>query len=108
MGGSLVSKLVKPTKIFCSRPPYQSGFGQVVPSKTKADIGTATAGVLREADPTVGQELRRLDSPDRIFDQLAEFASLLVRDRGTKVLNLYQPLADEDHLGHLGDAGDQE
>jgi hypothetical protein len=79
-GPLLVSKLVKPTKIFCSWPPYQGGFGQILTSETKTDIRTAAAGVLRETNPTVRQELSRLDSPDRIFDQLAEFAPLLVRE----------------------------
>jgi hypothetical protein len=52
------------------------------------------------------EELGRFDSSDRVFDQVAELAPLLVRDRGTKVLDLNQPFADEYDLSDFGDAGD--
>ena len=51
----------------------------------------------------MGQELRRLDSSDRVFHQAAEFLALLVGDGGSQVLNLDQPLADENHLSDFGD-----
>src|SRR5438445_8771564 len=98
-------KLVKPIKLFCSWPPDESGLDQFLASETKPDIRTAAAGVLREADAAVGQELSRLDLPDGGFDQLPELAPLLIRDRGVQVLNLDQPLAHENNLGDFGDAG---
>src|SRR6202162_2365506 len=64
MGGILVRKLVKQTKVFCSWAPYQRRFGQVRPSQTETNVGTAGAGVLGKANDTVGQELGRFDSPD--------------------------------------------
>src|SRR3989449_4782525 len=90
MGGFSVRKLVKPTKLFGSRPPHQSGLDQILPSQTEANIRTTAAGVLRETDATMGQELGGFDPPDGVFDQLAEFAALVVRDRGTQVLDLNQ------------------
>src|SRR2546427_5006705 len=104
MGGILVRKLVKPTKGFCSWPPHQSGLDQILPSQTKPDIRAAAAGVLRETDSAVGQELGGLDPPDRFFDQLAELLALVVRDRRLQVLDLDQALADEDHHGRMRDA----
>src|SRR5882762_6230726 len=41
MGGVLVNKLVKQTKVFCSWAPHQCRFGQVRPSQTETDVGTA-------------------------------------------------------------------
>jgi len=46
----------------------------------------------------VGQKLGRLDSPDRVFNDLAEFLASFVRDGGLKILNLDQPFADEYNL----------
>jgi hypothetical protein len=43
MGGILVRKLVKPTKVVCSWAPHQRRFGQVRPSQTKPDVGAAGA-----------------------------------------------------------------
>src|SRR5207253_1016144 len=99
IGGSLVIKLVKPIKAFCSWSPDESGLDQLLASETKPDIGTAAARVLRETDAAVGQELGGLDLLDGGFNQLAEFAALVVTDGGTQVLNLDQPLAHEHHLG---------
>jgi hypothetical protein len=50
----------------------------------------------------VGQELRGLDPLDSILDQPAELLALLVGDGGSQVLNLGQPLTDEDDLSHFG------
>jgi len=103
MGGVLVIKLVKPTKVL-SRSPDYAFLHQFLPSQTEADVGTAGAGVLGKADATVPQKLGGLDPPDGVFDELAEFLALLVGDRGVQVLNLDQSLADEDHLGDFGNA----
>src|ERR1700739_1070140 len=98
MGGFLVIKLVKPTKVFCSWPPHQSGFGHVLPSETQPHVRAAAAGVLREANAAVGEELGRFDPADGACRQLAEFPTLLVGDSSSKVLHLDQPLANEHHL----------
>src|SRR5437870_12579089 len=64
IGGSLIIKLVKPIKIFSSRPPDKSGLDQLLTSETKPDIRATAARVLGETDAAVRQELRRLDLPD--------------------------------------------
>src|SRR6266436_6047091 len=61
IGGILVCKLVKPTKVVCSWTSYERSFGQVRSSQTEPDVGTAGAGVLGKADAAVGQELGRFD-----------------------------------------------
>src|SRR5438132_1681363 len=106
IGGFLVMKLVKPSKIFCSWPPDESGFDQLLPSEAKPDIGAAGAWVLGETDAAVRQELGRLDLLDGRLDQLTEFAALLIVDGGTQVLNLDQALAHENHLSDFGNSGD--
>src|SRR6266478_1929444 len=106
MGGILVCKLVKPTKVFCSRAPHQRRFGQILSPQTEPDVGTTGAGVLGKADATVGQKLGGFDPSDRVLDQSPEFFALVVVDRGPEVLNLDQPLADENHLSHVGNTCD--
>src|SRR5882724_10215947 len=101
MGGLLVRKLVKHTKIFSSWAPHQPRFSQILPPQTQANVGTAGAGVLREADAAVGQKLGRFDPPDRILDEMTEFLTLFIADDSLEVLNLNQSLADKDYLGHL-------
>src|SRR6202162_878765 len=64
MGGVLVIKLVKQTKVLCSWTPHQRRFGQVRPSQTETNVGTAGAGVLGKANATVRQELSRFDPAD--------------------------------------------
>ena len=86
--------------------PHQSGFSQILPSQAEPDVGAAAARILRESNTTVRQELSGLDPPDRIFDQLAEFVTLLVGNLCMQVLHFDQPLADEDDLGHFRDASD--
>ena len=66
MGGFSVCKLVKPIKTVCSWTPNQNGVDHLLLSKTKSYVGTAAARVLREADAAMGQELRGLDSLDRV------------------------------------------
>jgi len=51
----------------------------------------------------VRQELGGLDSRDRVFCQLAEFTALFVGYGGAEVLNLNQPLANENDLGDFRD-----
>ena len=52
------------------------------------------------------QEVRRLDSTDRVFDQVAKLLALFLGDGGAQVLNLDQALADENDLGDFRDACD--
>jgi hypothetical protein len=82
MGGFLVSKLVKPTKIFCSGTSDETGVDRLLVSKAKPDIRAVAARILRESDPAVRQEVGGLDPPNRIFRQLAELATLFVGDCG--------------------------
>src|SRR5882724_13070764 len=98
MGGLLVRKLVKHTKIFSSWAPHQPRFGQILPPQTQAKVGTAGAGVLGEANAAVGQKLGRFDPLDRILDEMTEFLPLFVADNGSEVLNLDQPLAHKHYL----------
>ena len=99
-------KLVKPIKTFCSWPPDESGLDQLLASETKPNIRTAAAGVLRETDAAVWQELSRLDLPDGGFDQLSELAPLLVVDGCAQVLNFDQALAHKNHLGDFRNPAD--
>ncbi len=99
-------KLVKPIKLFSSWPPHESGLDQFLTSETKPDIRTAAAGVLREADAAVGQELGSFNLLDGRFDQLSELAPLLICDRGVQVLDLDQALAHENYLCDFGNASD--
>jgi hypothetical protein len=82
MGGFLVIKLVKPTKVFCSWAPHQGGFDQILAPEAQADIGTTATRVLRETNATVGQELCGLDALDRIFSQHTELLALFFCDCG--------------------------
>jgi hypothetical protein len=106
MGGFLVRKLVKPTKVFYSWASYQSRRGQILPAQTEADVGTAGAGVVRESDATVGQKFGGFDSSDRILDQSPELFGLFVGDNCPEVLNFDQTLADEHQSSDVSDTGD--
>jgi hypothetical protein len=88
MGGILVRKLVKPTKVLCSWAPNERCFGQILPPQTEPYIRTAGAGVLGKADATVGQELGHFNSSDRVLNQVAEFLALFVADGCPEILNL--------------------
>jgi hypothetical protein len=57
MGGILVCKLVKPTKVICSWAPHERVFGQIWSSQTEPNVGTAGAGILGKPDAAVRQEL---------------------------------------------------
>jgi hypothetical protein len=52
------------------------------------------------------QELRRLDSLDRVPHQATEFLALLVGDGGSQVLNLHQPFPNEYDLGDVRNSSD--
>src|SRR5262249_28783009 len=95
MGGFLVSKLVKPTKAFGSRSPHEGGIDQLLFAKAESQVGARAARVLREPNATVGQKLCGFDSPDCVFDQLAELVALLLADGGSEILDLDQSFADE-------------
>jgi len=82
MGVFLVTKLVKPTKVFCSRTPHETGFSCLRFPEAKPDVRAAATGVLGEANPAVGQEVGGLDPPNRIVRQLAELATLFIGDCG--------------------------
>src|SRR5204863_1841445 len=88
IGGLLVRKLVKHTKIFSSWAPHQLRFGQILSPQTEAKVGTASTGVLREANAAVGQKFGRLDPVDRILDEMTEFFPLFVADDSLEILNL--------------------
>src|SRR5579864_2671418 len=103
MGGSLVSKLVNPTKVFCSWTPHQSGRGEILTAQTKPHIRTGAARILRKPYAAVGQELSGLDPANRVVDQLAELLALLFGDSGAEVLDFREPLTDEHDLCDLGD-----
>jgi len=105
MAGVLVSKLVKPTKVFCSRTSYQIDLNQLLFPQAKPDIGAGAARVLGKANPAVGQELCRLDPTYGVCHQLAKFVALFVGDRGAQVLDFDQSFAHEYDLGDIGDAG---
>jgi len=95
MGGFLVIKLVKPTKIVCSWTPNESSVGQLLLSETKPHIGTAAARVLRKADATVLQKVCRPDTANCAFHQAAKLLALFLRYRSAEVLDLDQALADD-------------
>ena len=47
MGGSLVIKFVKPTKVFCSWAPHQGCVSHFLPSQAESLIWAAAEGILR-------------------------------------------------------------
>src|SRR5579863_4568944 len=104
MGGFLIIKLVKPTKIFCSWTPHQCGVGQLLFSQTKPNVWTAAARILRKADATERQKIRRFNPADRSFDKVTELLPLFVGNGGAKILNFDQALADEYDLGDVGNS----
>jgi hypothetical protein len=55
----------------------------------------------------VRQEAGRLNLANRVFDEEAKFLALLFADVCPKVLDFHDALANEDHLGDFGNAGDR-
>src|ERR1019366_8807910 len=101
IGGHLVSKFVKQTKID-SRLANQPGLHQIALVETEPEKGTGCTRVLGEADAAVGQEQSRLNRTDRVVDQGLELLPLLVGDGGPQVLDVVRALADEEeHLAML-------
>jgi hypothetical protein len=105
MGGFLVIKLVKPTKIFCSWTPHQGGVGHDLFAKTKSHLRTAATRVLRKANTAVRQKICGFDSTGRALHQAAKLQALFLRYGSAQVLNLNQALANEYDLRNLRNAG---
>jgi hypothetical protein len=78
MGGYLVTKLVKPIKTVGSWTPHHSCVDHFLLSKAGAHKWTNAAGVLGETDATVRQKVRRLNSADRAFHQVAKLLALFL------------------------------
>src|SRR5262249_14700096 len=106
IGGFLVIKLVKPTKLFCSGTAYQSGVNQIRVPKAQSDVGTTAARVLGKTNAAMGQKLCRLDALNSVADQGSEFLPLFLSNCGLQILNFHQPFADEDDLRHLSYSAD--
>jgi hypothetical protein len=106
IGGLSVRKLVKPTKVFCSRPAHEHGLCHVLPTQTQLYERTAAAGILRKADAAMRQELGGFDLPDSVLGQLAELLALVIGDNGMQILDFDQALAYEDDLSHLRNPSD--
>jgi hypothetical protein len=68
IGGFLVRKLVNPTKVFCSGAPHEARRGKVLPPQTEFNVRAGTAGILREPNAAVRQELSGLNSTDGFLD----------------------------------------
>jgi hypothetical protein len=67
MGGQLVRKFVKQTKVV-SRTPDEAGVNEFLSAQTKANVRACRARVLGEPDAAVWQELRRLDPANRVLN----------------------------------------
>src|SRR5208283_5059447 len=104
IGGHLVNKFVKQTKID-SWLAHKGGLDHVALIEAEPDEGAGCARILGKTDPAVRQEQPGLDPSYRVFDQGCELLPLLVRNGGPEVLNFDQPLADEDNLGDFVDPG---
>src|SRR5450759_7090 len=79
MGGYLVTKFVKQTKID-SRLADQPSLQQIALGETEPKERTGGTRVLGEANAAVGQEQSRLDPTYRVIDQGLELLPLLVGD----------------------------
>src|SRR5690348_13172674 len=74
--------------------------------QAESDERTRAAGVLRKTDAAMGQKLRGLNVPNCIVDQGAELATLIITDRGAKVLDFDHSFAHEHDLGHFRNSSD--
>jgi hypothetical protein len=68
MGGFLVSKFVKPTKVLGSWPSDQSGLYELLFAQAQPHIGACTAGVLGKTNAAVRKKICGLDPTDRPFN----------------------------------------
>jgi hypothetical protein len=107
IGGNLVNKFVKQTKID-SRLAHEGAFDQVALIEAEPDEGTGGTRILWKADAAMRQEQPGLDPSDCVIDQSCELLPLLVRNGGPEVLNFDQTLADENNLGDFVDPVIQE
>src|SRR5664280_2034491 len=103
IGGHLVSKFVKQTKID-SRLADKPSLHQIALIETEPEKRTGGTRVLRKADAAVGQEQSRLNPTYRVVDQGRELLPLLVGDDGPQVLDLNHALTDKDDLGDFIDS----
>src|ERR1035441_1457080 len=87
IGGHLVNKFVKQTKID-SWLAHERGLDHVAPVEAKPNEWASCARILWKADAAMRQEQPGLDPSHRVFDQGCELLPLLVRNGGPEVLNL--------------------
>ena len=104
MGGYLVNKFVKQTKIN-SGVVHKGSFDRVALIEAEPDEGAGGTRVLWKADPIMGQKQPGLDPSDCVVDQGCEFLPLLFRNGSPEVLNFDQTLAHKNNLGNFVDAG---
>src|ERR1019366_4262682 len=104
MGGHLVTKFVKQTKID-SRLADKASLHQIALVETQSEKRTGSTRILGEADAAVRQEQSRLNPTYRVVDQGLELLPLLVRDGGPRVLDFHHALTDKDDLSDFIDAG---
>src|ERR1019366_1291434 len=102
MGGYLVTKFVKQTKID-SRLANQPSLRQIALVEAEPEKRTGGTWVLGKADAAVRQEQPRLNPTYRVVDQGLELLPLLVGDGGPQVLDFYRALTDKDDLGDFID-----
>src|ERR1019366_8594206 len=103
MGGYLVTKFVKQTKID-SRLADQPSLHQVVLVETEPEKRTGGTRILGKADAAVGREKSGLNPTGRVVDQGPELLPLLVGDGGPQVLDFNRALTDKDDLGNFIDS----
>src|ERR1019366_3050316 len=102
MGGYLVTKFVKQTKID-SRLADKANLHQIALVEAEPKKRTGGARILGEADAAVGQEQSRLNPADRVVDQGRKLLPLFVGDGSPQVLDFYGALTNEDDLGDFID-----
>src|ERR1019366_4459253 len=102
MGGYLVTKFVKQTKID-SRLADKPSLHQIALVEAEPKKRTGGARILGEANTAMRQEQSRLDATYRVVDQGLELLPLLVGDGGRQVLDLNHALTDKDDLSDFID-----
>src|ERR1700751_2693689 len=103
---SLIHKLVKPIKIAGSWFSNQVRADQFLVTQTEAQMRTAHASVLREADAAVRRELARFDLGNGRFDEATVLPALFFLNGCLQILNLGMILPHENHECHIGDPAD--
>src|SRR6201981_3730119 len=102
----LIQKLVKPIKIAGSWFSNQVRADQFLVTQTEAQMRTAQASVLREADAAVRRELARFDLANGRFDEATVVPALFFRNSCLQILNLGMIFPHEHHEPHIGDSTD--